>query len=101
MWLDPQDLSLEKNLLHLVYIHPGGVRTGISLFYFDKVSFMKHSNVQCFWRVNMRDSDEKLTSVQKKGIAVSCTSFLYLIMSLSTFDGGETSIKVISGNFPS
>ena len=74
-WWDLLDLILKKILLGLVYIHPGGVRTGISLFYFDKVSFMKHSDVQCFWRVNMRDSDEKFTSVQKKGIAVSCTSF--------------------------
>ena len=32
----------KKNLLDLVYIHPGGVRTGIALFYFDIVSFMKH-----------------------------------------------------------
>ena len=28
--------------MDLVYIHPGGVRTGIAFFYFDKVSFMKH-----------------------------------------------------------
>ena len=30
--------------MDLVYIHPGGVRTGIAFFYFDKVSFMKHPN---------------------------------------------------------
>ena len=28
----------------MVYIHPGGVRTDIAFFYFDKVSFMKHPN---------------------------------------------------------
>ena len=33
--------------MDLVYIHPGGVRTGIAFFYFDKVSFMKHPTVQC------------------------------------------------------
>ena len=26
----------------MVYIHPGGTRTGIAFFYFDKVSFVKH-----------------------------------------------------------
>ena len=31
--------------MDLVYIHPGGVRTGIAFFYFHKVSFMKHPSV--------------------------------------------------------
>ena len=43
-WFDPLDLSYRKKLLDLVYIHPWGVRTGIAIFFFDKVSFLKHPN---------------------------------------------------------
>ena len=33
---------MEKNLLDLVYIYPGGVRTGSHLFFFGKRVFLKH-----------------------------------------------------------
>ena len=33
----PSRLVLEKNILDLVYIHPGGVRTAMDLFFFEKV----------------------------------------------------------------
>ena len=33
-------------LLDLVYIYPGGVRTGLHLFFFGKSVFLKHPNGQ-------------------------------------------------------
>ena len=33
----PSRLVLEKNLLDLVYMHPGGVRTAMALFFLQSV----------------------------------------------------------------
>ena len=39
--MGPPRLVLEKNILDLVYIHPGGVHTAMYLFFLCKVSFNK------------------------------------------------------------
>ena len=41
-WWDPLDLSKQKILLDLVYMHPGGVRTASDLFFIWKSAIMKH-----------------------------------------------------------
>ena len=43
---DPLHLSQDKNILDLVYMHPGGIRSDTHLFYFEKSANLKHPNVQ-------------------------------------------------------
>ena len=43
---DPLHLRQDKNILDLVYMHPGGVRNDTHLFYFEKSANLKHPNVQ-------------------------------------------------------
>ena len=46
--MGPSRLVLEKNILDLVYIHPGGVRTAMHLFFFCKSAIMKHPSADYF-----------------------------------------------------
>ena len=48
-WWDPLDLSLKKNLLDMVYMHPGGVRTAMALFF-----------LQCHLRYTLVDMVDKV-----------------------------------------
>ena len=41
-WWDLLDLSKKKILLDLVYMHPGGVRSAMHLFNFEKIANLKH-----------------------------------------------------------
>ena len=50
--------------MDLVYIHPGGVHTGIAFFYFDKVSFMKHPIAHAGDSDDEDEDRENLVSVE-------------------------------------
>ena len=45
---DPLHLSQDKNILDLVYMHPGGVRSDTHLFYFEKSANLKHPSVHMY-----------------------------------------------------
>ena len=62
----PSRVVLRKKFFWICFIHPRGVRTGIALFHFDKVSFMKHPNAH---------------RIMQSRIGCICLAFLHYVFS--------------------
>ena len=61
-WWDPLDLSKQKILLDLVYMHPGGVRTASDLFFIWKSAIMKHPNADPYQVLGVEQSEQQYFS---------------------------------------